>query len=103
MNLYQIALPHVDNSMRTTEPKREAWLRRVLKKAGGYTKLGVRDGVWRDPQSGQVFDERMHWFSVACAPDVMGQLMQDAFELFPDQKAIFLAKVGTAEIVERPT
>ena len=102
MNLYEVALPAFDNNAKSYGTAVEAWARRALKKAGGYTEMGTRGGVWRDPADGTVYRETMYWFSVACAPDVMGQLMQEAFSLFPDQKAIFLAKVGTAEIVERP-
>lgn len=39
--------------------------------------------------------------TVACEPIQRDLLLERAFELFPDQKAIFVAEIGEATIYER--
>lgn len=43
----------------------------------------------------------MHWYQVATSPKIMGELVEAAFELFPDQLAIFYAVIGRAVVMPR--
>lgn len=104
MNLYQIALPdRRNNGFGDIEyaERREVWGQRALRRAGGFTELGIRRGAWKDPRTGVVYIEPMHGYQVACDYYTMTELVQDALELFPDQLAIYVSNVGTAEIFER--
>lgn len=102
--LYEIALPtypnpasHVSGSHISS---REEWLGHALNLAGGYTELGIRTGAWRS-DDGRIYKEPMHWYQLACTAECMSSLVDIAFELFPDQEAIFYAVVGRAVIMPR--
>jgi len=101
MNLYEIALPARDNSGKDTEQAQAAWCARALELAGGYTEKPPALGVWLD--KGKTYRDEMVGFQVACEPTVKDKLLAAAFELFPDQLAIFVSQVGTATIHERAT
>jgi hypothetical protein len=112
MNVYQIALPDTTNSVWGASffnahahiniaAGRREWATRALQAAGGFTYLGERRGAWMDDE-GRVYDETMHWYEVACARDTWDALVLYAFQLFPDQKAIYTARVGECEIIDRP-
>lgn len=105
MNCYEIALPNVRNADTKGFPRsyaleRGLWEQEALNAAGGYTCLGNRFGVWRD-DDGHVYREGMHWYQIACDKATIAWLLDHAFELFPDQKAIYVVQVGVATIVPR--
>lgn len=102
MKLYSIALPDATNSGRKTLIARATWENRALELSGGFTRRPAGEGSWRDPKSGEIFHDVMHSYEVACGELVWRQLVAAAFELFPDQLAIFTAEIGYASIVERP-
>jgi hypothetical protein len=108
MNVYQIALPASLDS--TPSPAGgylgcqlvSKWVEHALKFAAGYTYLGKRLGAWRDEDTGDLFTEQMHWYEVACDRDVWDVLVAYAFQLFPNELAIYTARVGECEIIVRP-
>jgi hypothetical protein len=102
MNLYEFALPHMSNDRKVDYSyARKRWEAAALDVVGGFTGTGVSDGVWRG-DDGKGYAESMHGYRVACSPEIKDQLLAKAFELFPDQLAIFASHIGWAEIVERP-
>lgn len=108
MNLYQIALPDTTVQFQPHQAARnharqmrDKWVSHALSLAGGYTELGSRAGAWSDPMSVDTVVETMHWYQVATDTKTMGSLVEIAFDLFPDQKAIFYANVGRAIIMPR--
>jgi hypothetical protein len=102
MNVYQIALPcSYDPSLPFGSLEVSKWVERALDAAGGYTYLGKRLGAWMDG-TGLVHTEQMHWYEVACDRDVWNVLVHYAFDLFPNEQAIYTAKAGEAEIIARP-
>lgn len=102
MNLYEIALPERDNSCGQLAEAHWLWRKAALDLAGGYTERPTGYGFWRD-NGGMVFEDRMVSYRVACEPDVWAKLVAKAFDLFPDQVAIFHAQLGTATIEYRKT
>ncbi len=100
--LYEIFVPHATNDgARLYVAERREFERRILDIAGGYTEMGPRRGVWRDPNGGRIYSEPMYAYRVMCDNATMGALLGDAFELFPDQVAIFISQLGHAEVVAR--
>lgn len=101
MQLYEIALPDRSNNGRIDySGDRAEWRVEAMRLAGGLTSLGTRVGMWRDPSDGMIYDETMHWYQIAVEDDqIIADLVDKAGELFPDQLAFFVAKVGTAENV----
>jgi hypothetical protein len=97
MNVYQIALPDLGHIA-----TRRQWATKALETAGGFTYVGSRQGAWMS-DDGKVYDEQMHWYEVACARDTWDALVAYAFQLFPNEQAIYTARVGECEIITRPT
>jgi hypothetical protein len=103
MNVYQIALPDTMNGSPVNyDAQRNQWMMAVLDHAGGLTVLGPRMGVWRDDADGTVYRELMHWYEIACDKGTMDLIVWNAMQMFPDQKALYVSKLGTAEIISRP-
>lgn len=107
MQLYEIALPDKRNDPRSFKaaafgyaPERLLWENEAFSLAGGFTRLGTRDGFWKDPDTNKTYGETMHWYQIAVEDhQIITDLVEKAGELFPDQLAFFVAKIGTAENV----
>ena len=97
---YEFLLPDRDNAGIVLREERRHWEAHALARAGGFTWSGVVQGSWRDDQM-YVQTESMHRYSVACDRIAFQCLLTDAFELFPDQVAIFAAEIGRATIHRR--
>lgn len=65
---------------------------------GGFSSRTVI-GAWRDPSDGRVYDERMKVYHVAY--DGEPALTNMVFDHFPGERAVFVAEIGTAQIVAR--
>lgn len=103
MNLYEILLPAQDNTGKSTLTARELWLQRALDSVGGFTDRGLVTGTWKDAATGILYpNEPMHAYHVACEDYRWLDLVARAHELFPDQQAIFTAKIGEATIYTKP-
>ena len=97
---YEFLLPDRDNAGIVLREERRHWETRALARAGGFTWGGIVKGSWRDDRM-QVYTEYMHSYRVACDDIAFQCLLTDAFELFPDQVAIFAAEIGRATIHRR--
>lgn len=102
MVLYEIQLPNRSNGgLVDYASARRQWGDVVLDVAGGFSYRGRVTGCWKG--SDKVYEETMHVYHVAVP--VEGEerwvelLIERAFELFPDQEAIYVAKIGTVSIV----
>lgn len=100
MNLYEIALPTADNSGNGTWVALGLWEHYALKTAGGYTAMPDARGAWMDTD-GKVFNDITRVYRIACTLPQWVLLVAKAFVLFPDQRALFTANIGTA-VIERP-
>ena len=101
MTLYEILLPVEDNSGATLGGAHRRFVMFLLDTAGGYTVGNERMGAWRDPRGCLVLD-RVRPYQVTCEDAAWRKIVARAFELFPDQLAIFHAKIGDATIEDRP-
>ena len=101
MNEYKIALPVNSNSGAPYDKAREAWEGMALIIAGGYTREGSQAcGAWMN--AGHVYKEPMQGYTIAASREHFARLVGAAFDLFPDQLAIYTARGGNAEIIPRP-
>lgn len=100
MKLYEFFLPVYDNSGATTGLARAQFRKDALQECGGFSLGSRRRGAWID-NTGKVFYDVIAPITIACEPTQRDLLLERAFELFPDQKAIFVAEIGTATIYER--
>lgn len=100
MKLYEFLLPVNDNLGRTTIIGCERFLQSALRLTGGYTQLRNAIGAWKADKDYYDFVLPVR---VACSEEHRDNLLEIAFELFPDQKAIFVAEIGEATIYERET
>lgn len=88
MKLYQFALPVTSSNM-AAHRQFEQW---ALTLWGGTTKL-PGTGLWRDLHRDYV--ESVIVYQIACEDTPSLEMV---FGLFPDETAIFLAEIGSAEI-----
>lgn len=95
MKLFLIALPPSPPMM-----VRHQWENFAAEIAGGYTRLGEVRGAWRDPNGAMIYEPMMQ-YQVATTHDQWRRLVALAFELFPNEQAIFWAEIGTATIETR--
>lgn len=101
MNLYQFTLPTHTNAGQSYETQRKAWELAAIAAAGGITRpTSFSEGVWI--YAGREYRESVCEYKVACDERTFKQLLDEAFLLFPDQKAIFTVELGTASVNERP-
>lgn len=99
MQLWEITLPARDNGGTPLHMAHKNFRRFLLETFGGYTEGETARGAWRDPDTGKVYSESVIPYRIACEAEPS---LDEAFRLFPDQLAIFKAKIGDAEIVNRP-
>lgn len=100
MKLYEFFLPVNDNSGAATGLARAQFQEDVLQECGGFSMGAHKRGAWAD-NTGKVFYDEIAPITIACEPIQRDWLLRRAFELFPDQKAIFVAEIGEATIYER--
>lgn len=101
MNVYQFVLPDRSNDGLTDYSEaRKAWEQAALANAGGFTYQGKVIGGWRDDR-GREYVESSHSYQVAAEGAAVNELAAIAFEVFPDQKALFIAKLGVGYTVDR--
>ena len=97
MKLYQINLPCYTNAGRDYYPAHEAWQKICLDLAGGYTRLAVIEGAWKNAEGTVIYDE-VAGYQVATDATTWSAIHAAAKRLFPDQVCIFWAWIGTAHI-----
>ena len=95
-NYYEIQLPMLDNRERDMTAARNKWQRAALAIAGGFSMLPQIRGTWQGAE--RAYEEVMQPYHIACSAAEFGRLVETAFELFPDQEAIFTAELGRADI-----
>lgn len=100
MRFYEIQLPARDNRKQDTYVARQQFERAALKAVGGFNRGPNSQGAWKDGAT--VYRDTMVPYRVACTEEQFAGLLMTAFQLFPDQLAIFTADLGTAHIAERP-
>jgi hypothetical protein len=98
MNLYEILLPVTDNDGADMGGAHNAFRNFLLEKVGGYTQAAPVRGAWLDGAA--TYHDTLVPYRVTCSPDGWRKIVRRAFELWPDQKAIFHAHIGTATIEE---
>lgn len=99
--VYEFALPKFANSGESYQWALQAWSRDAMRLAGGVTVFPEAQGAWRDPADGKVYLDKMIPHRVLCTAETAQALLEIAFRLFADQKAIFVTKVGEGFIVNR--
>lgn len=101
MELYQFNIPSMDNNGISAEEAHWRFKQAMLDVAGGYTELPLAHGAWRD-DNGHVYEEAVIVYQVASDEGAKQHLLHLAFDTFPDQEAIFSARIGEATISDRP-
>lgn len=101
MNLYSIALPVTSKGGQNKRELAE-FEAFALHRAGGYTKRPDGEGAWRDPESGKVYFDTMRPYEIACDDTTWRAVVAKAFELFPEELAIYTALIGVVRIINRP-
>ena len=101
MNLYEILLPMANNAGHGMQSAHTDFHAFLIDHYGGYTKGRPASGYWRNGR-GIVIHDYMVPYRVACEPTAWLKIVARAFELFPDQEAIFHAQIGVATIEARP-
>lgn len=97
--LWEIALPLAMNDGAPYDQAIAKWEAQALQIAGGYTQRPDGIGTWCHEM--RVYTDLMRPYRVACSEEAFGALVDAAFRLFPDQLALFTARIGDATIVNR--
>lgn len=105
MKLYQFTLPTNTNRGDSYEKQRKLWEAKAMQLASrlaarGFASRGFAEGSWQGED--RVYRETVAIYEVACEKPAAQALLDEAFDLFTDQLAIFYAELGTARIVDRP-
>lgn len=101
MQLYTFHLPRFTNEGGDYASALLAWQEQALNRAGGFTQGPPEFGEWLDNSTGKVFRDRVVPYQVATTPDIAQALLVLAFDLFGDQRAIFLAQSGEGQAYQR--
>jgi len=100
MRYYEMHLPMQNNAGTYNYAiERGIWETMALKHCGGFSRSTV-EGAWID-DNGQTKIEAMVVYKIATDASDIDVLINAAFEVFPDQAAVFVARCGTAEIYSR--
>jgi len=91
MKVYQFIIP---------ENGHLEWAKTALHAAGGITDFGLVVGKWLN--DGATYRDINRHYQVACSRVVADFLIARAFEVFPNEKAIYVARIGKAKIIPRP-
>lgn len=102
MRSYLLALPLTDNAGKDTNAAHATFQKIALSVAGGYTKRPSGEGAWQDPETGRVYYDRMVPYVFACERGTFDVVKRVAFDLFPDQLALFWQELGEVTIENRP-
>lgn len=102
LKIFEIALPAKMPDGRPCEGKHFAFQSLALQEAGGYTIRPDGEGAWYNPSDGVTYYDTMRPYQIATEEGVMARLIEAAFRIWPDEKAIFVSEVGTAHIMVRP-
>lgn len=97
--LFEIALPLNTNDGENYNAAHKAWTVQAAKVAGGFTQRPPGLGMWQD--KGTLYVDDMIPYRLACSAEQFAALVDEAFRLFPDQLAIFTARIGDADIISR--
>ena len=107
MRVYMIALPVHDNAGKDLSGAHAAFQSICVVQFGGCTKRPSGEGQWYDDVEGRVHYDTMVPYEIAVPdgnaaiePGVMSYLAGVVGPLFPDQKAFFIAEIGTAHIIK---
>lgn len=94
MQYYELPLPLFANNGEGYQKAHGYFAAALLKRAGGYTAHDAW-GIWEAPD-GKVFEDmnRVYRFAVSDTP-LARAILSDAGQWFPDQSALFLARIGT--------
>ena len=101
MKLYQLTLPVLDNQGHSMVSAIDALDAYTLEVVGGCSRSGGISGLWRDQHNDKVYADQLVAWHIATAETVFRLVLAKAFELWPDQLAIFWAQIGTATIEHR--
>lgn len=101
MKLFQFLIPVYDNEGQPYAGEHARLERWLVDTIGGYTKLPEVRGGWKDP-SGEVYEEPMIPYQIACETDRSWEILGVIANLFPDQQAFFYADIGLPVIYHRP-
>lgn len=108
MKTYQVMIPfnrNADSKGRPGKPylqEGKRWEEWLLNAFGGFTRLPVSHGVWRDPATGAVYSDAMIPYQVAVGTDHdHGRLTSMALKIFDDQLAIYTTYIGASFITDR--
>ena len=107
MNFYQINAPVFTNSgLGNYETARQSFEGFLVLTAGGFTRHslanGFSHGEWFDETTKKTHKDAVVLYYVACQAHQFDAIVDKWFELFPDQEAVFTAKLGQARITRRP-
>lgn len=103
--LFTIALPRYDNKGKSLDDAHDAFRQIAESLIGGYTQHFIAIGHWFDEKTGTSHHDEMvpYEFATQEMAKYKPLLVDLAFDLFPDQKAIFVSHAGVAEIIRRGT
>jgi hypothetical protein len=101
MNLYEFQLPDKSNNgLLDYRAAREEFVHCAADMAGGSSYRGQISGHWID-ETDALVSEPMHVLHVSCDDKTASELRALFFDLFPDQKALFCAVIGEAQVFAR--
>lgn len=101
LKLFEIQLPQRDNAGRYCTLALQAFEQYALTIAGGFSRCPPVEGAWQELGMAKVYSDTMIPYRIASTDRGFKQIREHAFQLFPDQIAIFTAELGTAEITYR--
>jgi hypothetical protein len=102
MRLYEITLPLETNNGDDYDEAHEAFRRKVLDVAHGFTELPDAHGFWLE--GNRLYNVRVRAYRIVCTyPRQWRGIFDAAIMLFHDQEAFFYAEIGRAIIVSRRT
>ena len=102
MKLYQFNLPLYDNAGKSCERAHIDFKSACKMYAGGYTVQGTNAvGEWYCTDDGNTYKDEIVIYQVAVDAKGFKRILEEAFNSFPDQLAIFTAIVGEATIHAR--
>jgi len=96
MKLYQFTLPLENNRLVSYDGNIQQWTQEAAQLAGGVTAQGQSYGTWKSNRYGLITELVANFLVAVPSDEVYNKLLQRAFELFPDQQAIFTAHIGEA-------
>lgn len=102
MKAYEIMLPLKDNSGKDLNRVHGTFQKLALAIARGYTKRPSVEGAYEDTKTGMVYYDRLIPYLFACDRATFEQVKLLAFNLFPDQIALYWHEVEGVVIERRP-